>query len=230
MTLKMKFLLLASTTMVAVLIVSEWLTYREVAAFLDSHRQVMESVEDGRTALAALEEGTQALLMRFVWLHFAIAALSLGVLAVVLHLGWRRVVRKRLEALAGRIAKMERGTWDIGEADDGEDEIAALERRITHLGKTVTATAEQFGDVSKLAALALLGHSIARDVTSVSLRIKTVISELNKIPDGPRGSVSQAVAELQTALRCLEGIPLRLQQQFEREFQKHAASDDRVLP
>ncbi len=226
MTLKMKFLLLASSTMMAVLVVSEWLTYREVAAFLDAHRRAMETFGGSGTAVAALEEGTQRLLIRFVWLHFAIAAGSLSALAVVLHLAWKRIVRKRLDALAGRIARMERGTWDIEELDAQGDEIAALEQRITRFGKTVTATAEQFGDVSKLAALALLGHAIAREVTSMSARLRAAIAELSEAADS-RSYGGPVVAELQEVLKRLESIPLRLQEQFEREFRKHAASSDR---
>ncbi len=223
MTLKTRFLLIASVTMVAVLILSEWLTYREVAAFLAAHRSAMQGFGNAAASVEALEEGTRGLLMRFVWLHVAVAGLSLGTMALVLHVAWGRAVRRRLDRLAARIAKMERGTWDLGDVKDGGDEIAALEQRIAQLGRTVTVTAEQFGDVSKLAALALLGHSISRDVAEASIELRAAIEELDRAAAGSAERLRPAADALEAVLESLEQIPLRLQQLFEREFEKHAA-------
>ncbi len=222
MTIKAKFLLVASSAMVAVLLVSEWLTLREVARFLETHQHEMEGL-GGLAAAATLEEGARALLARVVWIHFGLALVSLAALALALHIVWRFWVRRRLDALAARIAKMERGTWDLEDAG-GADEIAALERRIAQLGKTVTATAEQFGDVSKLAALALLGHSIERDVASAAARLRAVREELRQTPGGGGDRFRRILPEIQASLASLERVPARLRKQFEQEFRKHVAA------
>ena len=120
------------------------------------------------------------------------------------------------------MSRMEHGTWQTEVADVSNDELAAVDRAVNRLGSRLTTATQQFGDASKLAALALIGQTLVRDVAEAHDQLCGTAAMLRLVKVHNQGTLRPVMHRLDSLLRILERIPERFQKEFDREFQQQA--------
>ena len=226
MNLKTKLLLASSAVVLAVLGLSEWVSYRQMSQFLSGHEMQMASEMNHGTALSDLQEGRQALLLRLAALHTFHAIITITALIAALNMLWSRTVLRPLADLLRHINYMGRGNWTTPVPVRSKDEIGELTEAFNELGGKLTLTVHQFASASKLSALSLLGQSLVKKAVLASDLLRASRARIEC--DQEQGEAASEVerARVQLAIKTLEEIPVLFDVEFQRELSVHSVPPD----
>lgn len=216
MTLRTKFFLATCIATVALVGVSEWVTYRQTTAFLDAHEAMMRHGPEG-AALLALPAERHLLLLKLTGVRLLNAAIAMSALVAVLNVLWGRFIASPIQLLLRHINWMSRGTWDTPIIIRQEDEIGDLTRAFNDMGRQLTSTVQQFATASKLSALALTGQRIVSRTEAAKARIIEVKGALSP-PDAVMHS--EIVVTLDQAIDILNNIPMQVETEFDDQFRE----------
>ncbi len=222
MRLKTKLLLASSAIVLVVLGLSEWIAYSQMNQFLRDHEMRMASEMNHGAVLADLRQGRQALLLRLAALHTFHAIITIIALILALNALWSRTVLRPLTDLLRHINYMRRGNWGTPVPVRSKDEIGELTAAFNELGGQLTLTAHQFGSISKLSALVLLGNSLVKRVTSAADLVRAAVTASNRHSGIGEPAADPDLARLQLAVKLLEEIPLLFDAEFQRELSQHS--------
>jgi HAMP domain-containing protein len=183
----------------------------------------MASEMNHETAMMDLQQGSRGLLLDLATLHTLHAALTIIVLVLALNALWNRTVLRPLGDLLRHINYMGRGSWTKPVEIRSKDEIGELTEAFNNLGEHLTLTVHQYGAVSKLSALALLGQSIVKKALSAAELLRA--SENYLKCDGRQGkcATDPEPAHVRLAIELLEEIPLLFDKEFQRQLDLHSA-------
>ena len=221
MTLKAKLWITTTAAIILLVGVSEWLSYRQTAAFLDSHEAVMRQGA-GPEALSELRANKQRLFVHLAATRVFNAAITIGALAVVLNALWYRLVLAPIGLLLGHINRMSRGTWTGHIPVARRDEIGQLTEAFNQLGDQLTLTIHQFATASKLSAIALVTQRIARGAEIAQIRLLGIANMLRRAR--PADGVPEPVFEdLEVVAASLKEIQRHAETEFDTQFRLHAA-------
>lgn len=223
MKLKSRLLLASTLTVLLVLAVSEWLSYRHTAAFLREHEFQMRTERDHATLVNSLRVEKHNLLASLASLHVIHAAVTVLALALVLNVVWYRLFIRRLDVLLRHINSMRLGTWSANMPVEREDEIGELSRAFNELGAQLTVTVQQFAAASKLSAMALLGQGLVRKTVLIKDHLEAVTGMLDLARHERREVPESVLHNLRSMIRTLEEIPAQFDADFARQLGQHSA-------
>lgn len=219
MTLKAKLWITTTAAIVVLVGVSEWLSYRQTAAFLHSHEAVMQHA-DGPEALSALRANKQRLFVHLAATRVFNAAITIGALAIVLNALWYRLVLSPIGLLLRQINLMGRGTWTGHIPVARRDEIGQLTEAFNQLGEQLTLTVHQFATASKLSAVALVTQRIARRAEFARMHLLGIANMLRRAR--PAGGIPEPVFEgLEVVAASLKEIQAHAGTEFDTQFRRH---------
>lgn len=164
MTLRTRIILSSTLVVVAVLAISEWLSYRHTLGFIQTHETQMLATGDHAASLMLLREQRSHLIVGLASLHVVHATVTVLALVIVLSVLWSRLFIAPLRRLREQINIMSRGTWTTAIPIARNDEIGNLTRTFNELGVGLSTTVHQFATASRLSAMALLGHQVVRRI------------------------------------------------------------------
>lgn len=222
MKLKSRLLLASTVTVLLVLAVSEWLSYRHTATFLLQHEFQMRTERDPAALVNSLRIERHHLLASLASLHVIHAAVTVLALAVVLNVLWYRLFIRRLEVLLRNINAMRLGTWSGTMPVEREDEIGQLSRAFNELGAQLTLTVQQFAAASKLSAMALLGHGLVRKIILFKDHLEAVTGMLDLAREEHREIPEPVLANLKSMICELKEIPAAFEADFARQLGQHS--------
>ena len=223
MKLKSRLLLASSLTVLLVLAISEWLSYRHTATFFKEHEIQMRTEVDHDALVSSLRIEKHNLLASLASLHVIHAVVTVLALAVVLNILWYRLFIRRLEVLLRHINSMRLGTWSADIPVEREDEIGQLSRAFNELGAQLTVTVQQFAAASKLSAMALLGHGLVRKIVLTKDHLEAVTGMLD-LARGEHSEVPESVLHnLRSMIRTLQEIPAEFDADFARQLGRHSS-------
>lgn len=223
MKLKSRLLLASTVTVLLVLAVSEWFSYRHTATFLRQHEFQMRTERDPAALVNSLRVERHHLLASLASLHVIHAVVAVLALAIVLNILWYRLFIRRLELLLRNINAMRLGTWSGTMPVEREDEIGQLSRAFNELGAQLTLTVQQFAAASKLSAMALLGHGLVRKITLFKDHLEAVTGMLDVAREEGREIPEPVVDNLKSMVRELKEIPAAFEADFARQLGQHSA-------
>jgi methyl-accepting chemotaxis protein len=225
---KLKTSLFLATALAALVILgfSEWLSYRQMSGFLREHTAIMEAEMNHAALVANLRQGRETLFIRLAWVHVLHAVATVVALVVVLNWLCNRVVLSPIEDLLRHINYMGRGTWTAAIPVHRKDEIGQLTQAFNELGGKLSMTVQQFAAASKLSALALIGHALARRVLTIRDQLRGAELLLVKAREHRAAVPEETLVRLAVAIKALEEIPAVLDEEFERQFRSHSAPPD----
>jgi methyl-accepting chemotaxis protein len=153
-------------------------------------------------------------------LHAGVTVLAL---VIVLNTLCNRIVLMPLQDLLRHINYMRHGAWKAPIAVRRKDEIGQLTQAFNELGEQLTLTVHQFAAASKLAAMALLGQALVKRVTEARDLLRATERLLGAARKRHEAVPEQALTSLEAAIKTLEDIPVRFDQEFDRQFKLHSA-------
>jgi HAMP domain-containing protein len=218
MKLKSRLLLASSLTVLLVLAVSEWLSYRHTATFFGEHEAQMRTESDHAALVSSLRIDRHNLLASLASLHVIHAAVTVIALALVLNFMWYRLFIRPLELLLRHINFMRLGTWSTIIPVVREDEIGQLTRAFNELGTQLTVTVEQFAVASKLSAMALLGQGLVKKMVLLKDHLEAVTGMLELARDEHHEVPEPALHNLKSMIRTLQEIPAEFEAEFARQL------------
>jgi methyl-accepting chemotaxis protein len=224
MKLKTSLFLATGLAVLVVLGFSEWLSYLQMAAFLRDHAALMEAEMNHADLAANLRHGREMLFTRLALLHMLHAGVTVLALVIVLNTLCNRIVLAPLQDLLRHINYMRHGAWKASIAVRRKDEIGQLTQAFNELGEELTLTVQQFASASKLAAMALLGQALVKRVMEARDSLRASERLLGAARNHHEAVPEQALTSLEAAIKTLEDIPLRFDEDFNRQFGLHAAS------
>lgn len=216
MRLRTKFFLTTCIATMALVGVSEWVTYRQTTAFINAHEAMMRHGPAG-AALLMLPTERHVLLFNLTGVRLLNAAIAMSALVAVLNVLWGRFIVSPIQLLLRHINWMSRGTWNTPIVVRQQDEIGDLTRAFNDMGLQLTSTVQQFAAASKLAALALTGQRIVNRTEAAKARIIEVKGMLS-LPNPDAVMQSETVVKLDEAIDILNNIRMQVETEFEDQF------------
>ena len=223
MKLKTSLCLATGLTILVILGLSEWLSYLQMADFLKDHAALMDAQTNRTNLVANLRQGREALFARLALLHIVHAAVTVLALVVVVNILCNRIVLAPLQDLLRHINYMGRGTWKAAIAIRRKDEIGQLTQAFNDLGEQLTLTVQQFAAASKLSVMALLGQDLVRRVMKARNLLQVTEGLLRTAREHHEALPEKAITSLEGAIERLEGVPVRFDEEFDRQFGLHSA-------
>ena len=223
MKLKTSLFLATGLAVLVVLGFSEWISYLQMAAFLRDHAALMETETNHAALVVNLRHGREMLFTHLGLLHMLHAGVTILALVIVLNTLCNRIVLAPLQDLLRHINYMGRGAWKEAIAVHRKDEIGQLTQAFNELGEQLTLTVQQFASASKLAAMALLGQALVKRVMEARDSLRATQRLLGKTRKHHEAVPEQVLTSLETAIKALEDIPARFDEEFDREFELHSA-------
>lgn len=222
MTLKGKLFLTTSLAILVLVGVSEWVSYRQTAAFLKTHEISMRQSGASDIPLRTLEHEKHALFVRLTVLRLLNAVATVAALIFVLNLLWYRLVVSPIRVLLQHIGWMSRGTWAQRIPVSRRDEIGQLTRAFNDLGEQLTSTVHQFAAASKLSAMALIGQRIVRRIEVAKGHLFAAANAIQVAKPIRCEAPEQVLHDLETALASLTEIQTQFEVEFYSQFKRHA--------
>ena len=223
MKLKSKLLLASSLTVLLILAVSEWLSYRHTSTFFRAHEAQMRTESDHAALVDSLRVEKHHLLASLASLYVIHAAATVLALAVVLNILWYQLFIRPLEVLLRHINAMRLGTWSATVPVEREDEIGQLSRAFNELGVQLTLTAQQFAAASELSAMALLGQGLVRKIVLLKDHLEAVTGMLDLARDENREVPEPVLHNLRSMIRTLQEIPAEFEADFARRLRRYSS-------
>jgi HAMP domain-containing protein len=195
--------------------VSEWLSYRHITALLDQHESILVETTDHAVALEHLRATRDQALLSVTSIRILHAAGTLVLAVAILNLVWYRVIYRPIRQLLAHINVVGRGTWTHALPVERNDEIGELTAAFNDLGRQLTSTFQHINSSSKLAAMALLGGRLRREVEAVRVRIAGSARVLNNRKDTRMSAVASELGAIDERLAQLESA---FQSDFDEEL------------
>lgn len=221
--LKTSLFLSTALTVLVILGLSEWLSYRQMTAFFRDHMAIMQAEMNHADQVASLRQGREALAVRLVWVHVLHAAATVAALILVLNTLCNRIVLSPLQELLRHINYMGRGTWKAAIPIRRKDEIGQLTKAFNELGDQLSLTVQRFAAASKLSTMALLGQRLVTRTARAKEHLQATTTLLSLARDTQEPVPELALRNLAVVIELLEEIPVRFEAEFEREFRVHSA-------
>lgn len=226
MKLRTKLLLTTTAAGLLVLGISEWLSYQVTMESFESHLAEMSQRQSAPlTSVRSFGERKAALSQTLIWIHVGHAALAILALVVVLSLFWSRFILSPIRKILDHMNSMGRSVTCRELSLDREDEIGQLASELNRLrGKLATAM-DHAATASELAALALIGQTLLRNITTARDQLAKSVEAIAKARKDASFPPDTAVASLDIVLERLSSLP----QLFEEEFEKRLGERRREL-
>ena len=142
---------------------------------------------------------------------------------VVLSFLWNRLVLSRLRVLLCHINWMSRGTWKASVPVRHNDEIGELTRAFNQMGERLTATVRQEAAASKLAAMALLGQHLVKNVSLAHDHLHATTMMLRRVKERDEAVSDPILWNLEAVISTLERIPAQFEEDFDHQFREHTS-------
>lgn len=216
MKLRTKLLLATTVTALAVLGISEWLSYQETIGFLRTHLAEMSQTRSAHVDAQSLEAGVAALSGRLIWIHLGHAALEALALVIVLTLFWNKFVLRPIGKILDQMNAMGHSVTCRALPVDREDELGQMAGELNRLGGNLSTALEHAATASELASLALMGRTLIRKVLTVRDQLAPALRAVAQAHKDGTAPPDSAVASLEIVLERLSSLP----DVFEEEFEK----------
>lgn len=222
MKLRIRLFLATSLTVLAILGISESVSYRQTAVFLRAHEAQMARDGAHSIPMATFRERREAFLSRLALLSFIHAGLTVLALLAVLTVLWSRIVLRPIGELLQHIAHMGHGVWTSPLPVRRKDEIGELTEAFNKLGDQLSLTVEQSAATSKLSAMALLGQSLLRRIVQAKEHLQATATLLRSARASQKPVPPQVLVSLDALVIVLEEIPDQFEEEFARQFRLHS--------
>jgi HAMP domain-containing protein len=209
-------MLITSAVVFVLFGISEWLSYRQTAALLAEHEAILRETADHAVALEKLRATRGKMFQSVTTVRIAHAAGTLIIAVAVLNYVWYRVIYRPVRRLLAQINVMGRGTWKSALPVHRNDEIGELTLAFNGLGRELTSKFRHISTLSRLSALALIGHRLVREVNVARGEILDAIRKLRTV-NHRSGPTESAVSTLNTVHSRLEQLERRFQSDFDHE-------------